>query len=147
MDYNLPQRFDLEYVGADNASHRPVMIHRAPFGSLERFIGILIEHFAGAFPLWLAPVQVAVLPVSDKFNEYAADVAAACRKAGLRIEVDSSPDKVGAKIRRQTMQKVPYLFVVGQREAEAGPWPSGSVRPGRSGRWNWPRPWPVWNAK
>jgi threonyl-tRNA synthetase len=118
VDYNLPQRFELEYVGADNASHQPVMIHRAPFGALERFIGILIEHFAGAFPLWLVPVQVAVLPVSEKVNEYAADVAAACRQGSLRVEVDYAPDKIGAKIRRWTMQKVPYLFVVGQREAE-----------------------------
>jgi len=125
VDYNLPERFQLEYVGADNAVHRPVMIHRAPLGSPERFIGILIEHYAGAFPLWLSPVQVAVLPVSEKFDDYAAAVAAACRRGGLRVETDSGPDKIGAKIRRWTMQKVPYLFIVGRREVEAS---SVSVR-------------------
>jgi len=119
VDYNLPERFELEYIGQDNAPHRPVMIHRAPLGSPERFIGILIEHFAGAFPLWLAPVQVAVLPVSDKFNDYAGRVASAAGDAGLRVELDASPDKIGAKIRRWTLQKVPYLWVVGQREVEA----------------------------
>ena len=119
VDYNLPERFELEYVGADNASHRPVMIHRAPLGSPERFIGILIEHFAGAFPLWLAPVQVAVLPVSEKFAGYAAAVASQLREAGFRAEVDETADKVGAKIRRATMDKVPYMAVVGGREAEA----------------------------
>ncbi len=119
VDYNLPERFDLGYIGADNASHRPVMVHRAPLGSPERFIGILIEHFAGAFPLWLAPVQVAVLPVSEKFNEYAAKVLSAGRAVGLRMETDESADKIGAKIRRAATQKVPYIFVVGQREVEA----------------------------
>ena len=119
VDYNLPERFGLEYAGADNAAHRPVMIHRAPFGALGRFIGILIEHFGGAFPLWLAPVQVAVLPVSDKFNDYGREVVSAAAAAGLRAELDPSADKVGAKIRRWTMQKVPYMFVVGGREAEA----------------------------
>ncbi len=119
VDYNLPERFELEYIGQDNAPHRPVMIHRAPLGSPERFIGILIEHFAGAFPLWLAPVQVAVLPISDKFNDYAGRVASAAGDAGLRVELDSSPEKIGAKIRRWTLQKVPYLWVVGKREAEA----------------------------
>jgi threonyl-tRNA synthetase len=118
VDYNLPERFGLEYTGADNAAHRPIMVHRAPFGSLERFIGILIEHFAGAFPLWLAPVQVAVLPVSEKFDAYAQQVAQAARAADLRVELDNSSDKIGAKIRRWTLQKVPYLFVVGQREVE-----------------------------
>ncbi len=120
VDYNLPQRFDLEYIGSDNTAHRPVMIHRAPFGALGRFIGILIEHFGGAFPLWLAPVQVAVLPVSDKFNDYGTQVLEAVREAGLRAELDAAPDKIGAKIRRWALQKVPYLFVVGGREAEAG---------------------------
>jgi threonyl-tRNA synthetase len=120
VDYNLPERFDLEYVGADNAAHRPVMIHRAPLGSPERFIGILIEHFGGAFPLWLAPVQVAVLPVSEKFSEYAAKVADTARAAGLRVRMDETADKVGAKIRRWTVQKVPYLFIVGGREADSG---------------------------
>ncbi len=120
VDYNLPERFDLEYIGADNAAHRPVMVHRAPLGSPERFVGILIEHYAGAFPLWLSPVQAAVLPVSDKFNEYAAKVAGTLRGGGIRVEVDDSPEKVGAKIRRATLEKVPYMVIVGQREAEEG---------------------------
>jgi threonyl-tRNA synthetase len=120
VDYNLPERFDLEYAGADNAAHRPVMIHRAPFGSMERFIGVLIEHYAGAFPLWLAPVQAAVLPVSDKFADYAAGVAKALRDAGFRVELDADSDKIGAKIRRATLDKVPYMAVVGQREVQAG---------------------------
>jgi threonyl-tRNA synthetase len=119
VDYNLPERFELEYTGADNSPHRPVMIHRAPLGAPERFIGILIEHYAGAFPLWLSPVQVAVLPVSDKFNDYAASVAAALRQAGIRVEVDDSPEKIGAKIRRATLDKTPYMAVVGAREAQA----------------------------
>ncbi len=119
VDYNVPERFELEYTGRDNAPHRPVMIHRAPFGSLERFIGILIEHYGGAFPLWLSPVQVAVLPVSEKVADYAERVASRLREAGIRTELDDSADKVGAKIRRATMQKVPYLAVVGPREAEA----------------------------
>ena len=120
VDYNLPERFGMEYVGADNAPHRPVMVHRAPLGSPERFIGILIEHFAGAFPVWLAPVQAAVLPVSDKTNDYAAEVAANLRAAGIRAELDDSPEKIGAKIRRATLDKVPYMAVVGPREADAG---------------------------
>ncbi|MFW6065980.1 MAG: threonine--tRNA ligase [Planctomycetota bacterium] len=119
VDYNVPERFELEYTGADNAQHQPVMIHRAPFGSLERFIGILIEHYAGAFPLWLAPVQVSVLPVSEKVSAYAEKVVGELREAGIRVELDSSADKVGAKIRRATMQKVPYMAVVGPREADA----------------------------
>ena len=120
VDYNLPERFGLEYIGRDNSPHRPVMIHRAPLGSPERFVGILIEHFAGAFPLWLSPVQVAVLPVSEKFNEYAAKVAAQLRAAGIRAELDETDEKIGAKIRRATMEKVPYMAVVGRREADAG---------------------------
>jgi len=118
VDYNLPERFDLEYIGSDNNAHRPVMIHRAPLGSPERFIGILIEHFAGAFPLWLSPVQVAVLPVSEKFNDYAADVAEKLRGKNIRVEIDDSDDKIGAKIRRATLNKIPYMVVVGQREVE-----------------------------
>jgi len=119
VDYNLPERFDLEYIGPDNAPHRPVMIHRAPLGSPERFIGILIEHFAGAFPLWLSPVQVAVLPVSEKFSEYGAAVADELREAGLRVDLDDSPEKIGAKIRKATLDKVPYMAVVGGREVES----------------------------
>ncbi|HUT01773.1 MAG TPA: threonine--tRNA ligase [Phycisphaerae bacterium] len=120
VDYNLPERFDMTYVGADNAPHRPVMVHRAPLGSPERFIGILIEHFAGAFPVWLAPVQVAVLPVSEKFNHAAAAVTDRLGEKNIRAELDDSPEKVGAKIRRATMAKVPYMAVIGQREADAG---------------------------
>ena len=120
VDYNLPERFGLEYVGADNDVHRPVMIHRAPLGSPERFIGILIEHFAGAFPLWLSPVQLAVLPVSRKFNEYASGVRDLLRASGIRAALDDSDDKIGAKIRRATLDKVPYMAVVGQRELDAG---------------------------
>jgi threonyl-tRNA synthetase len=120
VDYNLPERFGMEYIGPDNAPHRPVMIHRAPLGSPERFIGILIEHYAGAFPLWLAPVQVAVLPVSEKFDDYAREVHQRLREAGIRAELDASSEKVGAKIRRATIGKVPYMAVVGQRERDAG---------------------------
>jgi len=120
VDYNLPERFDMEYIGADNSPHRPVMIHRAPLGSPERFIGILIEHFAGAFPLWLAPVQVAILPVSEKFNDYAATVVQKLTQAAIRAELDDSSEKVGAKIRKATLDKVPYMGVVGGREVEAG---------------------------
>jgi len=120
VDYNLPERFDLEYAGSDNAPHRPVMIHRAPLGSPERFIGILIEHFGGAFPLWLSPVQVAVLPVSEKFNDYAGKVLAALKEANIRVELDDSSEKIGAKIRRATLAKVPYMAVVGSREEQAG---------------------------
>jgi threonyl-tRNA synthetase len=119
VDYNLPQRFGLEYIGQDNTPHRPVMVHRAPLGSPERFIGILIEHFAGAFPLWLSPVQVAVLPVSDKYNDYAVATAGQLKAAGLRVEMDDSPEKIGAKIRKATMAKVPYMAIVGQQEQEA----------------------------
>ena len=120
VDYQLPQRFELSYTGADNKPHRPVMIHRAPFGSMERFIGVLIEHFGGAFPLWLSPVQVAVLPISEKVNDYARKVEAALKGAGLRVELDEGPEKVGAKIRRAEVAKVPYQLVVGQQEADAG---------------------------
>jgi threonyl-tRNA synthetase len=120
VDYQLPERFDLSYTGADNAPHRPVMIHRAPFGSMERFIGVLIEHFAGAFPLWLSPVQVAVMSISEKFNDYAKKVADSLISAGVRVESNLSGDKIGSKIRAAEMQKVPYMLVVGQQEAEAG---------------------------
>jgi len=119
VDYNLPERFELEYIGADNHPHQPVMIHRAPFGSFERFIGILIEHYAGAFPLWLAPVQVAVLPVSEKFDDYARSVQERLLAAGIRVETDLASDKIGAKIRRSTLQKVPYMVIVGQQESDA----------------------------
>ncbi|MFW5841386.1 MAG: threonine--tRNA ligase, partial [Planctomycetota bacterium] len=120
VDYNLPERFDLEYIGPDNAPHRPIMIHRAPFGSMERFLGILIEHFAGDFPLWLTPVQIAVLPVSEKVADYAAGIRDKLAEMDLRVQLDQSPEKIGAKIRSATLEKIPYMAIVGQREAEAG---------------------------
>jgi threonyl-tRNA synthetase len=120
LDYNLPERFDLDYIGADNARHRPVMIHRAPFGSMERFCGILIEHFAGAFPLWLAPEQARVLTVSEKFTDYGKKVEAELKAAGFRITGDFRPEKIGAKIRDGSLEKVPYLLVVGEKEQTAG---------------------------
>src|SRR5258708_6017071 len=118
LDYVLPERFGLEYTGADNHPHRPVMIHRAPFGSMERFMGILIEHFAGAFPLWLAPEQVRVLPISDKVADYAAEVLRDLQSAGLRASIDSRPEKIGAKIRDAQLEKIPVMLVVGAKEAE-----------------------------
>jgi len=120
VDYSLPERFELEYIGSDGHKHRPVMIHRAPFGSLERFVGVLIEHFAGAFPLWLAPVQVKVLPIADRHIEHARAVADVLKKAGLRAEVDEDNAKVGAKIAIAETQKIPYMAVVGDKEAESG---------------------------
>ena len=120
LDYNLPKRFELEYVGADNKAHRPVMIHRAPFGSMERFMGILIEHFAGAFPLWLAPEQVRILPISEKFTEYGKKVEAELRAAGFRTTGDWRPEKIGAKIREAQLEKIPYMLVVGEKEMAAG---------------------------
>jgi threonyl-tRNA synthetase len=119
LDYVLPERFKIEYTGPDNRPHRPVMIHRAPFGSMERFMGILIEHFGGGFPLWLAPVQVAVLPISEKFNDYANEVTAALREDELRVDLNLSADKVGAKIRDASLQKVPYQLILGEKEAQA----------------------------
>ncbi|MGC8625190.1 MAG: threonine--tRNA ligase [Phycisphaerae bacterium] len=118
LDYVLPERFALEYIGADNTSHRPVMIHRAPFGSMERFTGILIEHFAGAFPTWLSPVQAMVLSISEKFVSYAEQVHKTLLAASIRAELDSADDKIGAKIRRAREQKIPYLLIVGAREME-----------------------------
>lgn len=120
VDYNLPQRFDLTYVGSDNRQHRPVMIHRAPFGSMERFIGVLIEHFAGAFPLWLAPEQVRVLPISDKFNPYGQKVLTALEQVGLRAALDGANERINAKIKVAQDRKVPYMLVVGGRDEKAG---------------------------
>ncbi|MBI5692555.1 MAG: threonine--tRNA ligase [Verrucomicrobia bacterium] len=125
VDYNLPIRFDLSYIGADNQPHRPVMIHRAPFGSMERFCGVLIEHFAGDFPLWLAPEQVRLVPISEKTIEYARTLLARLKAEGLRATLDEHSDKLGAKIRRAEIDKVPYTLVIGQKEAEAN---SVSVR-------------------
>ncbi|TDI83972.1 MAG: threonine--tRNA ligase [Caldithrix sp.] len=119
VDYVMPERFDLEYVGSDNRKHRPVVIHRAPFGSIERFIGILIEHFAGAFPAWLAPVQVIVLPISDDHLDYAREVCRRLKDADLRAEVDDRNEKVGFKIREAETQKIPYMLVVGKQEVES----------------------------
>ena len=120
VDFLLPERFDLEYTGEDGKKHRPVMIHRAPFGSMERFVGILIEHFNGAFPLWLAPVQMALIPIADRHFDYARQVAADLRAAGLRVEVDDSGDRMNKKIRSAQLQKVPYMLVVGDQEVEDG---------------------------
>ncbi len=120
LDYNLPERFDLEYTGADNHPHRPVMIHRAPFGSMERFCGILIEHFAGAFPLWLAPEQARILPVSEKFAEYAKKLEAEFKQQGFRVTGDHRPEKIGYKIREAQLEKIPYMLVVGEKEQAAG---------------------------
>jgi len=120
LDWNLPERFELEYTGDDNLKHRPIMIHRALFGSIERFFGILIEHYAGAFPLWLAPVQVVVLPITDRINEYAETVASELRNAGFRVESNTKSDKIGAKIRDAQLQKVPYMLILGDQELETG---------------------------
>src|SRR6185437_4780181 len=117
LDYNMPARFELAYTGADNAEHRPVMIHRALFGSYERFIGIMIEHYGGEFPLWLAPVQAIVLPISDRLGEYAEGVRERLRAAGLRVELDGRGESVGRKIRDAELRKIPNMLVVGDREA------------------------------
>jgi threonyl-tRNA synthetase len=118
IDYNLPERFELEYVGADNSKHRPVMIHRAPFGSMERFVAILIEHCAGKFPLWLAPEQVKILPISDRFNEYAERVSKVLENHDIRALVDDRSEKVGKKIRDAELEKVPYMLILGENEAK-----------------------------
>lgn len=120
LDMQLPERFELEYVGSDGEKHRPIMIHRVVLGSIERFIGVITEHFAGAFPLWLAPVQVKVLPITDRAADYARSVAAKLDEAGLRAETDVRNEKIGYKIREAQLQKIPYMLVVGDREAEAG---------------------------
>lgn len=120
LDFQLPQRFELEYIGADGEKHRPIMIHRVVFGSIERFIGILIEHFAGAFPTWLAPVQVKVLPISEKYMDYAESVQKKLDEAGIRVELDTRSEKIGYKIREAQQAKIPYMLVVGQKEEEDG---------------------------
>ncbi len=120
LDFQMPERFDLEYTGADNQKHRPIMIHRTAYGSLERFLGILIEHFAGAFPMWLAPVQVAVMPIGDRQLEYARSVAAKLEQNGIRFIIDDRNEKIGYKIREHQMQKVPYMLVIGDKEVESG---------------------------
>ena len=120
LDFQMPERFDLEYVGEDGEKHRPVMIHRALLGSIERFIGVITEHFAGAFPAWLSPVQVKLLPVTDRAMDYAKNVAAQLDSQGFRVEVDSRNEKIGKKIREATLEKIPFMLVVGDRDMEAG---------------------------
>ena len=120
LDFQLPQRFEAEYIGADGEKHRPIMIHRVVFGSIERFIGILIEHYAGKFPTWLAPIQAKVLPVSDKFADYAKQVAEVLKASGVRVEVDDRDEKLGYKIRQAQLQKVPYMLILGEKEQNAG---------------------------
>lgn len=120
LDFQMPERFDATYIGADGAKHRPIMIHRTIFGSIERFIGILTEHFAGAFPLWLSPVQVSILPVNEAYNDYAEQVRDKLEELGIRTEVDGRNEKLGLKIREAQLQKVPYMFVIGSKEQEAG---------------------------
>ncbi|MBQ3514383.1 MAG: threonine--tRNA ligase [Lachnospiraceae bacterium] len=120
LDFQLPQRFEAEYIGSDGQKHRPIMIHRVVFGSIERFIGILIEHFAGKFPLWLSPVQVKLLPISDKFNDYAEETMQKLKNAGLRCEIDKRTEKIGYKIREASVERVPYILVMGEKEQEQG---------------------------
>ena len=120
VDYNLPERFELEYTGSDNAKHRPVMIHRAPFGSMERFVAVLLEHTAGRFPLWLAPEQAVVIPVSDKYLDYARRVAAELEAADLRVEIDDRNETLGRKIRDNQLRRIPYMLVVGEKEEQNG---------------------------
>jgi len=120
FDFNLPGRFGLEYVGENGNRHQPLMVHRALWGSVERFFGVLIEHYAGAFPVWLSPVQVAMIPISERHAEYANQVADQLKVVGVRVEVDARNEKMNAKIREHAMQKVPFLLVVGDKEAEAG---------------------------
>jgi threonyl-tRNA synthetase len=118
LDYAQPENFDLKYIGADNAEHRPIVVHRAIFGSFERFIAILIEHYAGAFPVWLAPVQAMLIPIADRHVEYCNQVKERLSVAGLRVEIDTSVERMNAKIRNAQMQKIPYMLVVGDREQE-----------------------------
>ncbi len=118
VDYNLPERFGLEYTGADNQKHRPVMIHRAPFGSLERFVAVLLEHTAGNLPLWLSPQQAVILPISEKFNDYAASVKAQLAEKGIRVTIDDRNEKIGKKIRDNELKHIPYMLVVGEKEVK-----------------------------
>lgn len=116
LDFQLPQRFELEYIGSDNDRHRPIVIHRVIYGSIERFLGILIEHFAGKFPTWLAPVQVKVLPISNKFNEYSESIKKKLSENGIRVEMDYRDEKIGYKIREARNERIPYIIVVGEKE-------------------------------
>ena len=117
VDYNLPERFDLTYKGADDKLHRPIMIHRAPFGSMERFVAVLLEHTAGKFPLWLSPDQAVVLPISEKFNDYAEEVVAYLNRHDIRTHIDDRNEKIGRKIRDNELKRIPYLLIVGEKEA------------------------------
>jgi len=119
FDFNLPERFGLEYIGEDGQPHRPYMVHRALLGSMERFFGVLIEHFAGAFPVWMAPVQVVVIPIADRHLGYAREVAKKLRAEGIRLELDERPERMNAKIRDAQNQKVPYMLVIGDNEMQA----------------------------
>ncbi len=116
LDFQLPQRFDIDYIGADGEKHRPIMLHRVVFGSIERFIGILLEHYAGKFPAWIAPVQIKVLSVSDKYNEYAREIEGTLKENDIRVEVDDRSEKLGYKIRQARLEKVPYMIIVGENE-------------------------------
>ena len=118
FDFNLPERFELEYIGDDNQKHRPIMVHRALFGSVERFFGVLIEHYAGAFPFWLAPVQIAVLPITDRINTYAEQIHDKLKSLGFRVENDLRSEKIGAKIRNAQINKVPFMLILGDKELE-----------------------------
>jgi threonyl-tRNA synthetase len=120
VDYNLPDRFELEYIGSDNQKHRPVMIHRAPFGSMERFVAVLIEHCAGKFPLWLAPDQAIILPISDKYQEYAKNVLNLLNNSEIRTLIDERSEKTGKKIRDAETRKIPYMLIVGEKEEANG---------------------------
>jgi len=119
VDYNLPERFDLEYMGADNQKHRPVMIHRAPFGSMERFVAVLIEHTGGKFPLWLTPEQAVILPISEKYNDFAQKVSNILENYDIRTAVDERNEKIGKKIRDNELKRIPYMLIVGEKEAES----------------------------
>jgi len=119
FDFNLPERFELRYIGGDGQEHRPYMVHRALLGTMERFMGVLIEHYAGAFPVWLAPVQAEIIPIAERHNKYAEQVRETLVDAGIRAEVDDGNDRMNAKIRNAQLQKIPYMLVVGDREAEA----------------------------
>ena len=118
VDYNLPERFGLEYTGSDNQKHRPVMIHRAPFGSMERFVAVLLEHTAGILPLWLSPEQAVILPISEKFNDYAEEVRKTLAEKGIRAIVDNRNEKIGKKIRDNELKRIPYMLIVGEKEVK-----------------------------
>ncbi len=119
VDYNLPERFELEYIGADNQKHRPVMIHRAPFGSMERFVAVLIEHTAGKFPLWLTPDQAVILPISEKYHDYAEKVSNFLKNYDIRTLIDERSEKIGKKIRDNELKRIPYLLIIGEKEQES----------------------------